>query len=79
VLADIEVRLGSDLYPYYRAILEGRSEDLVEEPVAYRIERSKEPWPVFDDWCREVVWYGNKKGAYLYGNRALARHLAGHF
>jgi len=79
VLADIEVRLGSDLYPYYRAILEGRSEDLVDEPVAYRIERSKEPWPVFADWCREVVWYGNKKGAYLYGNKALARHLAGHF
>ncbi len=78
-LADIEVRLESDLYPYYRAILEGRSEELVEEPVVYRIERSKEPWPVFDDWCREVVWYGNKKGAYLYGNKALARHLAGHF
>jgi len=79
VLADIEIRLGSDLYPYYRSILEGRSEDLAEEPVVYRIERSKEPWPVFADWCREVVWYGNKKGAYLYGNKALARHLAGHF
>lgn len=49
VLADIEIRLGSDLYPYYRSILEGRSEDLAEEPVIYRIERSKEPWPVFAD------------------------------
>jgi radical SAM superfamily enzyme YgiQ (UPF0313 family) len=78
-LADIDVRLGSDLYPYYRAILEGRSEELAEEPVVYRISRSQETWPEFDDWCREVVWYGNKKGAYLYGNKAMARHLAGHF
>ena len=35
--------------------------------------------PSSTDWCREVVWYGNKKGAYLYGNKALAKHLAGHF
>ena len=78
-LGDIEVRLASDLYPYYRAVLEGRSEDLADEPVVYRIARSQENWEKFDDWCREVVWYGNKKGAYLYGNKALARHLAGHF
>lgn len=78
-LGDIEVTLGSDIYPYYRALLEGRDEDLLVEPVTYRIERSKEAWPAFDDWCRQVVWYGNKKGAYLYGNKAMARHLAGHF
>ena len=33
----------------------------------------------WEDWCREVIWYGNKKGAYLYGNRALEPQLAGHF
>ncbi len=23
-------------------------------------------WNSWEDWCREVVWWGNKKGAYLY-------------
>ena len=38
----------------------------------------------FDRWCREVVWWGNKKGAYLYQNRSgnsplpSDRQLAGH-
>jgi len=26
-----------------------------------------------------VVWYGNKKGAYLYGNRAVEVEYAGHY
>jgi hypothetical protein len=25
------------------------------------------------------VWYGNKKGAYLYGNKVVETELAGHF
>ena len=33
----------------------------------------------FQAWCREVVWWGNKKGAYLYPNRSVEKQLAGHF
>ena len=33
----------------------------------------------FDEWCREVVWYGNKKGAYLYGTTGPGPELAGHY
>jgi hypothetical protein len=48
------------------------------------VERSKSHYPDFDRWCREVVWWGNKKGAYLYSNRSSGnpvsdRQLAGHF
>ena len=32
-----------------------------------------------DDWCREVIWYGNKKGAYLYGSNIVEPQLSGHF
>jgi hypothetical protein len=28
---------------------------------------------------REVVWYGNKKGAYLYSSGSLDKALAGHY
>jgi len=32
---------------------------------------------VWDDWCREVIWYGNKKGAYLYTNCTVEPEIAG--
>ncbi len=32
----------------------------------YHIQRSEESWNSWEDWCKLVVWYGNKKGAYLY-------------
>jgi len=57
------------------------------QPVAYRIERSKETWPAFADWCREVVWYRpHDEGATLglrlgtggiYGQRGRARMSTG--
>jgi radical SAM superfamily enzyme YgiQ (UPF0313 family) len=45
------------------------------------IERSKSHYADLLDWCREVVWWGNKKGAYLYLNRKVSvePQLAGHF
>ena len=49
------------------------------KPIKYIIEKSKEQYHSWDDWYREVVWYGNKKGAYLYGNRSEEYELEGHY
>ena len=58
------------------------------EPIALRessshleILRSKSHYAKIEDWCREVVWWGNKKGAYLYVNRLVPSdpQLAGHY
>jgi radical SAM superfamily enzyme YgiQ (UPF0313 family) len=68
-----------DLLPYYRNALRGLPRSLDRSPVRYRIDRSSERWEDFQTWSREVVWYGNKKGAYLYGNRAVQAELAGHY
>ncbi|NQV80103.1 MAG: hypothetical protein HQ495_06080, partial [Alphaproteobacteria bacterium] len=43
------------------------------------IDRSSAHYEDFQLWCREVVWWGNKKGAYLYGNARSETELAGHF
>jgi hypothetical protein len=43
------------------------------------IDRATRSWDDFDSWCREVVWWGNKKGAYLYQAEAVEPQLAGHF
>jgi hypothetical protein len=44
----------------------------------HHIDRTGQTWTTWNDWCREVVWFGNKKGAYLYGFKPELQ-LAGHF
>ncbi len=75
---DIEVACSHDVLAFHRSVVKGLGEPLRAGPVRYRIARSGESWASFADWCREVVWYGNKKGAYLYGNQAVHVELAGH-
>jgi radical SAM superfamily enzyme YgiQ (UPF0313 family) len=63
------------------ALRRGGAVPLREEPARIEIQRSKSYYADLQDWCREVVWWGNKKGAYLYVNRQVPvdPQLAGHF
>ncbi|MDD9876674.1 MAG: cobalamin-dependent protein [Magnetovibrio sp.] len=64
-VADVEIEVGSNVFEIYGNRLRG-----IETPPRtgvhrYRIERAAaahEDWP---SWFREIVWFGNKKGAYL--------------
>jgi radical SAM superfamily enzyme YgiQ (UPF0313 family) len=76
---EVVVQSSYDILPYYRNALRGLPRSLDRAEVRYRIDRSTERWDDFQTWSREVVWYGNKKGAYLYGNRAVQAELAGHY
>jgi tRNA A37 methylthiotransferase MiaB len=55
-----------DLLATCEAVRTTGSGTLVEGPVSYRVDRGAETWPDWDSWSREVVWYANKRGAYLY-------------
>lgn len=76
---DVTVPCSVDLMAFYRGVLNGERIELKAQPVHYAVRRSAETWPDFQDWCREVVWYGNKKGAYLYGNKTVHVEYAGHY
>lgn len=76
---DVYIELSYNLFEVYQAALRGVRIPLEERKCVYRINRSRETWSSWDEWFREVVWYGNKKGAYLYGNSAVGPQLAGHF
>lgn len=76
---DITVDLTCDVMGFYRSILVGQPVPLALRPQRVLVERSRESWDDFARWCREVVWWGNKKGAYLYGNRNTEPQLAGHY
>jgi radical SAM superfamily enzyme YgiQ (UPF0313 family) len=76
---DVEVETSHNIWEYYRAVLVGDRVPLEERAVLNRIRRSQAVYETWTDWYREVIWYGNKKGAYLYGNDAAERELAGHY
>ena len=61
------------------AVLVGDRVALENRACVNRIRRSQAVYESWTDWYREVIWYGNKKGAYLYGNDAAERELAGHY
>jgi hypothetical protein len=75
---DPTLALDYDLWHFYQDKLTGQAASLEAKRVAYRIDRTSERWSDFNAWCREVVWYGNKKGAYLYGSRTVHTEIAGH-
>ncbi|MCX7825824.1 MAG: radical SAM protein, partial [Verrucomicrobiae bacterium] len=74
---DLELALSYNIWEFYRGVLEGASVPLEEKQSCYLIDRTREKWTTWDDWCREVVWYGNKRGAYLYNARPVARETPG--
>ena len=75
---DLELELTYNLWEFYQAAITGKKIPLEERAYTYRICRTNTTWPSWDDWCREVVWYGNKRGAYFYGNDSVIPQLAGH-
>lgn len=64
---DLTIELSYNIWEIYQAALRGKSISLENGKRKYLIDRSSLTWLSWEDWCREVIWYGNKKGAYLYG------------
>jgi len=63
--------LGYNIIEVYKAALVGINLPLLEGNCCYEIIRDKQSFTTWDDWCREIVWYGTKKGTYLYDFRAI--------
>jgi hypothetical protein len=76
---DLAFETSYNIWEFYRSILVGEGVQLEERACVNRINRTKVVYHSWEDWYREVVWYGNKKGAYLYGNDLVERELAGHY
>ncbi|MBL8994827.1 MAG: hypothetical protein JNM63_15885, partial [Spirochaetia bacterium] len=75
--SDLEVRTHYNVWAVYRAAVMGEDLPLEKTPCEYHIDRTSLVWKSWDDYCREVIWYGNKKGAYLYNNLSAEKQIAG--
>ncbi|CAN7386077.1 radical SAM protein [Bradyrhizobium sp. LjRoot220] len=81
VLDDLRISTRYNILEFCDNVRKGAPAALREVPSEVLIERSKSRYSDILDWCREVVWWGNKKGAYLYINRSVTAEpqLAGHY
>lgn len=75
---DITVKLSYNIWEVYRGVVLGKEVPLTKSSFQYHIDRTSARWNSWEAWCREIVWYGNKRGAYLYGNTPQVE-LAGHY
>lgn len=75
---DLELDLDYNIWEIYRATLLGGAANFKSGHYHYLIDRTTERWDSWQDWCQKVVWYGNRRGAYLYGNKNPAPDLEGH-
>jgi len=73
----LSLPLRYNVWDYYRGALVGEARLIEEQPAMVAVDRAKQSWWTWDDYCREVIWYGNKKGAYLYEHQTVdARSMA---
>ena len=76
---DVEISTNYDIMKIYKDALEGNPFIFDEKQTKYTIEKSKTVYTDWNKWYKEVVWYGNKKGAYLHGNYKTEYQLSGHY
>src|SRR5215475_14514375 len=69
---NLKVKLRYDILDYWQKVRTGEQALLREQPMLVDIDRTSKPYDDFQKWCREIVWWGNKKGAYLYAPNATA-------
>jgi hypothetical protein len=63
---DLEISQTWNLSAVYQAALVGQEIPLHMGSYRYLIDRHSQGWSSWEDWLRDVVWYGTKRGAFLY-------------
>ncbi|MBR9706730.1 radical SAM protein [Candidatus Pacearchaeota archaeon] len=63
---DVQVDLEHNVWEIYKDSKAGNPIDVQEGKFSYLIDRSTETWDSWNEWAQKVVWYGNKRGAYVY-------------
>jgi len=79
VSGTLTCKLEYNVIEFWEMVRVGKLAEINRTPSEITIDRSLRSYSSFQDWCREVVWWGNKKGAYLYSSEIVTEQMAGHF
>ena len=63
---DLTLDLQHNIWEVYQEAKLGQKPLLAQDSFRYNIDRTTDTWDSWEDWCRRMVWWMNKKGAYLY-------------
>lgn len=77
--SDLELTLSYNIWEFYRAILLGQNIPIKPGSYQYTVDRTTERWGSWEEWYEKMVWYSNRRGAYLYGNKNPHQEIAGHY
>jgi len=76
---DLELTLTYNIPDFFRDAVRGIPTSLhPTAPFDVIINRTSERWQTWADWCEKMVWFGNRRGAYLYGVEPAGTEIAGH-
>jgi hypothetical protein len=77
--SDLDLELEYNIEEFHRSAVVGTPIVLEASPHVCHIDRTSRPFASWEEWCQQVIWYGNKKGAYLYSTQVLEPQLEGHY
>ena len=63
---DLTLRLKYNVAEVYEAGLLAGKVPIKKGDYSCTIDRTSNRWDSWEDWSERVVWWGNKKGAYIY-------------
>lgn len=68
---DLDISLNYNIFEVYQGVLNGLEVSLEKGVFKYKINRTGNKWKNWEEWFKEVVWYGTKRGAYLYDCKSV--------
>lgn len=83
---DLKLELTHNVWELYKAVLVGQKVEVQAGRYQYNIDRTTKTdsantnarWDSWEEWYEKMVWWCNRRGAYLYGNKNPVPDLAGH-
>ncbi len=70
-----EIKLHYNIHNFYFDALNGKNTKINSGEFNLKIERTKEPILDWQDWARKVLWYGHRRGNYLYEFSSMKKNL----
>ncbi len=83
--SNLELTLSYNIWEFYRAVMVDQTVPIMSGNYKYTIDRTTktaertERWDSWEEWYEKMVWYCNRRGAYLYGNINPHKEIAGHY
>ncbi|MEI6056118.1 MAG: radical SAM protein [Lentisphaerota bacterium] len=62
-----------NIWEVYQGILKGEAITMQKGTFEYLIDKTTQKCASWENWCREVVWYGNKRGDYIYSASKIVK------